>query len=258
MEGCRLRERTGKIIDKSVVLVGSLALLANQSKTPAWWSAYLGEHVWLQYALLIIVSVAAVTPAESFAARSGAKVRPKLQRQLLIGLGDFISLAVNVVRPPVESQDVGLHTWMVKRTWKHPFRGVLIRTGTYRIGGSVLTVGNFAPTKGKGVVGLCWKNNREHHCNVEDLATKLTTPAAFEKYRQQYGGDAVMNFSWDDFQEVKHRGAVFAAPVRSGVRFVGCVSVDCRYGYDALVRAGIVELLNTFAQRFDGRDLEIL
>jgi hypothetical protein len=254
-----VRERTGKIIDKSIVLVGGLALLANQSKTPAWWSIYVGKHAWLQYALLIVVGmVGAVTPAESFATRSRAKTLQKLQRRLLIGLGGFISLAEEHVKPQIELEDVGLHTWIVKRTWKHPLDGVLKRSGTYRIGGNLLTVGNFAPIKGKGVIGLCWKHNGESHCNVEGLAMKLITPTDFEEYRQGHGGDAVMNLSWNEFNEVKHRGAVFAAPVRNGERFVGCFSVDCCHGYDALVRGGIVQRLNTFTQGFDGRDLEIL
>jgi hypothetical protein len=254
-----VRERTGKIIDKSIVLVGGLALLANQSKTPESWSNYVADHIQLQYALLIVVGVVgALTPAEAYAVRSRGKERPKLQRKLLIGLGDFIALAEKRVKPPVGIEDVGLHSWAIKRTWSHPIGGVLKRTGTYRVGGSLLTVGDFAPTKGIGVVGLCWKYNRESHYNVEGLATKLTTAAEFEAYRRTHGDESVMGFSWKEFDEVKHRGAVFAAPIRNGNRFVGCFSVDSRHGYDALLKAGIVELLNTFAQGFDGRDLDAL
>lgn len=254
-----MRQHTGRMLDRSIVLVGSVALLGNKTEIPDWWSGYLTDHPTVSYGLLIVVGVVgAFTPLESWAARGSEKARPRLQRMLLAGLGDFIELAERCVRPRVDLSDVGLHTWVVRRTLRHPISGVLRRTGTYRLGGNPLTVGTFAPTKGKGVVGLCWKYNRQRSCDVEALAGILTRPASFEVYRESHGGEAVMNFTWEEFNEVKHRGAVFAAPIRTGGRFVGCFSVDCRTGYDALVQGGLEEDLVAFAQRFDGRDLEIL
>lgn len=251
-----MRERTGKIIDKSVLLAGTIGLLGNQNKWPDWWSTYLGKHSWL---LVLILGFAgffgAITPAEAIANRSRADHRARLQRQLLTGLGEFINLA-RAIRPEVDLDDVGLHTWRVKRSVRHP-SGVLKRTGTYRLGGGLQTVGQFAPKKGKGVVGLCWKYNQDKSCNVERLTRSLPTPVEFESCRQ-LDGDAVMNFSWQEFQSVSHRGAVFAAPIRSGGRFVGCFSVDCSRGYDELVQGGLVQRLNTLTQSFDGRDLGML
>jgi len=44
-----------------------------------------------------------------------------------------------------------------------------------------------------------------------------------------------MNLAWPDFLRVRHRGAVFASPVRDGRgEFVGCVSVDTSRGFTAL------------------------
>jgi hypothetical protein len=44
-----------------------------------------------------------------------------------------------------------------------------------------------------------------------------------------------MNFMWDQFNKLKHRGAVFAFPVRnSRNRFVGCLSVDASHGFAVL------------------------
>lgn len=44
-----------------------------------------------------------------------------------------------------------------------------------------------------------------------------------------------MGLSWRQFNDVKHRGAVFAGPIRNGKHdFVGCVSVDAGQGYQSL------------------------
>lgn len=253
-----MRERTGKLVDKSILVSGTIALLLNQNKTPVSWSTFVSEHSWV---LILIVAVAgffgAATPMEAIANRARADQRPKLQRQLLIGLGDFIRMADASVPDIHPLEDVGLHTWVIKRTLKNPIDGVLRRTGTYRLGGGRQTVGSFSPKKGVGVVGLCWKHNIDQAYNVESIAADLTDEAQFERQRQM-DGDSVMNFSWQQFRQVSHRGAVFAAPVRTGGRFVGCISVDCSRGFNGLVERGIVHRLNTLTQSFDGRDLSIL
>ena len=93
----------------------------------------------------------------------------------------------------------------------------------------------FSPPKGVGVVGLCWKHNHEIAVDVERLAKQLPDRPAFEAYRSNNGPDSVMNFTWDDFSRVKHRGAVFAFPIRNGRgAFVGCLSVDAGHGFEAL------------------------
>lgn len=44
-----------------------------------------------------------------------------------------------------------------------------------------------------------------------------------------------MNLSWNDFDRFRHRGAVFASPIRNGRnRFIGCISVDVSHGYHEL------------------------
>jgi hypothetical protein len=91
------------------------------------------------------------------------------------------------------------------------------------------------PTRGVGVVGLCWKYDREFGVNVESLARLLPDEPQFNDYRQRKGTDSVMGFSWNEFERFSHRGAVFASPVRNGrSAFVGCISFDAAHGYDEL------------------------
>jgi len=110
----------------------------------------------------------------------------------------------------------------------------LTRIATYRLGSTPATR-SFAPGKGVGVVGLCWKRNEEVSVDVARLANELETEGQYETYRSQSGGDAVMNLPWRDFVRVRHRGAVFASPIRNGRgEFIGCISIDARDGFDSL------------------------
>ena len=84
-------------------------------------------------------------------------------------------------------------------------------------------------------MGLCWKLNQDIGVDVEQLANQLKDESTYEDYQQRHGGDKVMNLSWAEFNRVKHRGAVFASPIRNGRnRFIGCISVDASRGFETL------------------------
>ena len=51
----------------------------------------------------------------------------------------------------------------------------------------------------------------------------------------EHGSDAVMNLPWSEFKKVRHRGAVFASPIRNGRNsFIGCISFDASHGFAEL------------------------
>lgn len=59
-----------------------------------------------------------------------------------------------------------------------------------------------------------------------------------------------MNLSWRQFEEVRHRGAVFASPVRNGRnKFIGCVSVDASRGFTSLDTDELWSELNSVCLR---------
>ena len=73
--------------------------------------------------------------------------------------------------------------------------------------------------------------------DVQHLDSTLSTEDLYNQYQQANGGDSVMNLTWTDFNRVKHRGAVFAYPIRNAKnRFIGCLSVDATRGFSALDR----------------------
>lgn len=91
-----------------------------------------------------------------------------------------------------------------------------------------------SPRAGPGY-RLSWKSNQEVARDVTDLVARLPTADEFERYRAANGADAVMGFTWSEFCRVRHRGAVFASPVRNGLgEFVECVSLDASAGFPAL------------------------
>ena len=175
---------------------------------------------------------------------------------MLSSFGKLIELGQKL-NPALKMSDLGLHVWRVRRSLKHPIKGSLIRVSTYRLG-TTPGLRAFRPVIGEGVVGLCWKFDREHSVNVERLSDSVDDEVRFREYREKNGPDSVMNLSWRQFEEFRHRGAVFASPVRNGRnKFVGCVSVDASRGFKSLDSDELWSELNSVCLRigqvgFDG------
>lgn len=226
---------TARTADRSVLLLATLALAGKQYGYPsaALWQSITAEHPYILMTLIAVVGVFGVlTPFEALTRRIRARHRVIIRGNILTTFGQLLTVT-GKVRPSLASSDPALHVWQRRRTLRHP-AGELVRIATYRLGSTPVTR-SLQPTRGIGVIGLCWKLNHEVGRNVLDLAQRLTDEKQFTAYRQQNGMDAVMGFSWPDFQRYRHRGAVFASPVRNGrSKFIGCVSFDASHGYDQL------------------------
>ena len=198
----------------------------------------------------------AFAPFSSCAALKQVDRSVTAQTQMLSNFGKLIELGQKL-NPALKMSDLGLHVWRVRRSLKHPIKGSLVRVSTYRLG---VTPGLrvFRPAIGEGVVGLCWKFDREYSVDVEVLSNSVDNEIRFYEYREANGSDSVMNLSWRQFEEVRHRGAVFASPVRNGRnKFVGCVSVDASRGFTSLDTDELWSELNSVCLRirqagFDG------
>jgi len=231
-----VRIATGKTLDRFFVLLGTLLLAGRQYDVPskAFWTQAFAGRSWLVLIIIATIGIfGALTPLESYASRRTVERRTALRNQIFVHFGRLLRL-IRRIRPQLDAEDFGLHVWRVRRSLRHPLRPRLIRLATYRLGTAPATR-SFSPRKGVGVVGLCWKSNAEASVNVEALAKLLTSPQQFDAYRSQHGDDAVMGLTWEDFTKVKHRGAVFASPIRNGRgKFIGCISLDAAYGFAAL------------------------
>ncbi|MGH3718798.1 MAG: hypothetical protein ACRDRI_08150 [Pseudonocardiaceae bacterium] len=231
-----MRMGTASTLDKTFVLVGTLCLAGNQYKVPSveFWQSIMQDRGYFVIVFLGIVGVfGAFAPFSSWAALEQVDRSVTAQTQMLSHFGKLIELGQKV-NPALTMNDLGLHVWRVRRSLKHPIKGSLLRVSTYRLG-TTPGLRAFRPVIGEGVVGLCWKFDREYSVDVEMLSDSVDNEARFRKYREENGPDSVMNLSWRQFDEVRHRGAVFASPVRNGRnKFVGCVSVDASRGFTSL------------------------
>lgn len=250
-----MRPLTGKILDRLFLLTATLILAARQYDVPSktFWTTTLRDRGYVAIILIVIISIfGAFTPFQAHAARARIDGRAATRQQVLAHFGRLLLIGERA-QPRVELSDLGLHVWRVKRTFRSPIAGRLKRVTTYRLG---TTPANrpFTPARGVGVVGLCWANNREESMDVESLASKLATEQAFIDYRDEKGPDAVMGLSWAQFRDVRHRGAVFASPIRNGRgAFIGCVSVDASRSFTSLDSNELWQQMNSLCAIL-GRD----
>lgn len=255
-----MRTLTAKIADRSILLGATLGLAARQYDMPnkPFWTETAQERPYVLLGLICTVGLfGAFTPFQEYASRQRAERRSLVRQQVLQHFGKMLVVA-KTAQPPVETGDLSLHVWLIRRSLRHPWHGYLRRVATYRLG-STPTTRSFAPVKGEGVVGLCWKSNREVSYDVQKMAGQLRTKQQFETHRDAAGADAVMGFSWSGFQRVSHRGAVFASPIRNrNGDFIGCVSVDARHGHDAMNVDDFWHEVNSLCSRLGHDDFDVL
>lgn len=228
-----MKLRSARAADKSVLLVATISLAGNAYGVPSaelWRSITVGRPYILITLLGVVGVFGAFTPVQALTEQRRVNRDVNIRHQILGVFGQLLKLGVRI-SPQLEMSDLGLHIWRRQLTLRHPIRGVLIRVATYRLG-TTPVVRRFTPPWGVGVVGLCWKGNHEVGVNVEELAHNVPDQQSFKQYAAHHGGDAVMNLTWAAFNKVKHRGAVFASPIRNGRNaFIGCVSFDASRGF---------------------------
>jgi hypothetical protein len=241
--------RMARAVDRGVILSATTALACKQYGFPSdqAWASLNRNYTYALIGLIIVAGLfGVVTPFESYTRHLRVERRVAIRRHVLIAFGQLFDICKKISQPLYIS-DLGLHFWQKKHTFRHPVQGELIRISTYRLGSAPATR-KLQPTRGFGVVGLCWKHDREVSVNVEGLTQDLTDEARFIAFRDREGTDAVMGFSWEEFRRYSHRGAVFASPIRNaGSKFVGCVSFDVSHGYDSIDVQRVWHVLNALS-----------
>jgi hypothetical protein len=253
-----MKRKSARTIDKTILLGATLCLAGNSYGVPsaALWRGVRQGHPYVPIVLLVVVSVLGTfDPFESWWARSMAERSVAIRRRFLSSFGKLLDLSGKIV-PALDIGDLALHVWKKQRTPGHPVSGVLRRIATYRMS-TYPSNRSFTPTKGVGVVGLCWEKNREVSRDVSSLASELVNEQKFEAYVARNGAESVMKLSWSQFENVKHRAAVFAMPIRNRRnRFVGCISVDASRGFDQLDHRRLMEEIGDLALAVGSDDFE--
>ncbi|MGW0252684.1 hypothetical protein ACWDYH_39280 [Nocardia goodfellowii] len=252
-----MRAKAAAVWDKSIATAALAVLAARNQEFPnqRLWDDFTDRVPVLVPTLLIVVAVFTLGPFATRAQRSLLSQRTQLEREVLVQFGRMIREADRVI-DGFQFEDLGLHAWQVKRPWWLVGGKRLHRVATYRLGGNVV-LRKFEPRRGQGVVGMCWKLNAETAFNVEALASTVQSEGAFNAVRATDGDAAVMGLSWSEFQQIRHRGAVFASPIRdNNNNFRGCMSVDAKSGYAKLAESAVPDLLNELAHRMQAHGFD--
>lgn len=252
-----MRPRLSELIDKTIALAATVFLAANANNWPSesyWKSGWVSASWVIPTALVIAGVFGALQPISALRSRSTVQKRIQLQRQLLTRLGEIIHLGMTQVNPPLDISDLALHVWRKRRSLWHPRVGELERIASYRLGAAT-TLRDFRPTKGVSIIGLCWKYNA-----ASSMDATLLRDINHFRQESQKGPDYVMGFkSYDDFQKVSHRTALFASPIQDGkLKFIGCVSADAGSGYAELYNANLPRKLNEIAESLNATDFRDL
>ncbi|MQY05181.1 hypothetical protein [Actinomadura macrotermitis] len=244
-----MKVSVARAVDRGVIFAATVMLACKQYGFPSerTWDSFNGKYSFVLIGLIVIAGFFGLaSPFESFTQRLRIERRVVMRRHILTAFGQLLEIC-KAINPPNSTSDLGLHFWQKKRTVRHPLNGELVRISTYRLGAAPATR-KLRPRLGVGVVGLCWKYDQETGVNVEEVARSLVDRDTFESFRDQKGVDAVMGFTWEEFQRYSHRGAVFASPVRNArSRFVGCVSFDVSRGYDDMDVQRVWHVLNSLS-----------
>jgi len=142
----------------------------------------------------------------------------KLERVLYLALSEVADST------GIRSDDIGVHLWSVEHV--EGISGpVLDRKARARLSGVAPSPTRYWK-KGEGVVGLCWKSQSEVWVNLTDPKYQNIS----EHDWNNLSTDAKMGLGYDEaLRTIQYFNAIFAFPIVSKEKFIGCISVniDC-------------------------------
>jgi len=183
----------------------------------------------LLYAAVAVLSFAAVTQIIQYVhwATSAQQVR-EYERNMRAVLAVGIKQVAAQTSAPMSS--VGIHVFVVVGG----VRKCLVNVGSLRLDPAPCMD---APVrrKGKGVVGMAWKKNRDM---LEDWQRYFDTndQVGLQTFNAKPSGDR-FGLTWDEFQLTKGYQRIWASPIRSNNgAIVGMITVDAPASRDELKR----------------------
>lgn len=191
---------------------------------------------------LALAVVAAVALACAFARPIRALTTARLQqrRERVKAAMRALPFTIEAICPGVPIRDIGASTWLVRQAGRWSW---LSRLSRERFS-PLPQASNIRWTKGKGVIGQCWAEEREKIVSTEahDLAWTGKTQADWDGWNGP-GPDTRMGLSWADYQKIRGKyGTVVAVPVKDGnEKVIGVVAVDGPPGHHALLSSKEVE-----------------
>lgn len=140
-------------------------------------------------------------------------------------------------------KEIGLHAFVVRRSWPRVWREHQVRVGRWRLKSTPAVASGVRWTLGKGLIGRCWELKKNVGANVTaEWGTTELTEAEWEALDPslRYG------LSHEEYQRVRDYGAIVATPIlNDDGRYLGCISADAPGDtYDQLWADSVMEALH--------------
>jgi hypothetical protein len=135
--------------------------------------------------------------------------------------GLLVSLAQDTSIPWTE---IGLTTFIVRWTVRHPFGRVQVRVARLRMRGTPRPT-SVLWTRKKGVLGRCWRNRRDE--DVDHHHQYLKYVNCTKKQWKGLDQDVREHLSYDDFLAIREFGYVLATPIFDhDSQYRGCLVIQ--------------------------------
>jgi hypothetical protein len=150
---------------------------------------------------------------------------------------------------------IGLHAFIIQRTKGPPRYYYLERVAKLRLAHMPPSSG-ITWTRGKGVIGRCWAEQRIVAVPTGKLYAKVTAQSAVEW--DKLPNEIRLNLTYPEFCQIRHKySGVIAIPIFDQAKRVrGCVALDSvgSEPFEDLMQDGIYEVLQDAAVAI-GKDL---
>ena len=197
-------------------------------------------RAWLFYLSVAVVAGAALLApaAEALRERRSERRVAQARRVETILSAGFVQLVRALGVPFTE---VGVHAYLVRRSWPPPWRRALVHVGGVRL------VPRHPPsglrwTKGKGVIGTCWGERKFVAADGGALAARAEASSP-EEWEAIPAAER-LGMSLEDIKRTESYGTIAAMPLFGEDGVVrGCVAADARPGLLDVVDSDDVRVL---------------
>lgn len=214
--------RAWSVLRPTIKLLAALASIASTAGLAAQQAG-----LWTnppRWTLIAMVSTVAVVASAASTRSAYWEIKGPRDAQLKSDVAALLRGAAREIAAArsLDRDAVGVSAFEVRRSWV--FWQRLERVYRERVHSNPPPSG-ITWTKGKGVIGLCWAQNKCIFRDLKAIATKHSdcTPEQFDRL----GDDVRMGLSYDEFVTIIGKySSVIAFPMTHEGNFIGCIAVD--------------------------------
>ncbi len=217
--------RYWRAVAPSIKLLGALsAILCTAGLTLQQVDVWKDPPRW---ALVAMVATVAVIACFSSTTHAWHELHRPLDFQVRIDVAGLLRQAARDIAQTrqLPRDAVGVSAFMVRRSWWPPFDERLERVHRERGNSNPPPSTGIEWTKGKGVIGKCWMEQKPVFKDLKAIAIKHgdCSPECFAGLDKS----VTMGLSFEDFRTIVGKySSVLAMPMHHEGTFIGCIAVD--------------------------------